>query len=245
MSLGALKPVRKTTVVDGILDRIQALLRDQPGKELPGERELARRLGVSRPSVREALRTLERLGVVDVRHGAGTRAAESGAEVLRTPLAFLLALDRPSIEDLHETRTLLEVHLAGRAAERRTEEDLAALASALEDMRARLGDPGAVTDPDVRFHRAIATASHNRLLERIMNGLQEGIRGLIDAAWPANRSMKTSWNSHRAIYEAIRRGNAAAARREMTRHMDTMTAELRGVGLIPRNRTPRRGTQTP
>lgn len=245
MSLAALKPVRKTTVVDGILDRIQALLRDNPGAALPGERELAKRLGVSRPSVREALRTLERLGVLDVRHGSGTRAAASGEEVLRTPLAFLLALDRPSIQELHETRTLLEVHLAGRAAERRTDADLAALASALDDMRARLNDPNAVTDPDVRFHRALATASHNRLLERIMNGLQENIRELIDAAWPGNRSMKTSWNHHRAIYDAVRRGDPVAARKAMTVHMDLMTSELRGVGLIPRNKASRRGTQAP
>ena len=245
MSLAALKPVRKTTVVDGILDRIQALLRGNPGAALPGERELAKRLGVSRPSVREALRTLERMGVLDVRHGSGTRAAESGADVLRTPLAFLLALDRPSIGELHETRTLLEVHLAGRAAERRTDADLADLSSALDDMRARLNDPKAVTDPDVRFHRALATASHNRLLERIMNGLQENIRELIDAAWPANRSMKTSWNHHRAIYDAVRRGDPAAARKAMTVHMDLMTVELRGVGLIPRNKASRRGTQAP
>ena len=244
MSLAALRPVRKTTVVDGILERIEALLRESPGAALPGERELAKRLGVSRPSVREALRTLERMGVLDVRHGAGTRAAASGADVLRTPLAFLLALDRPSIEDLHETRTLLEVHLAGRAAERRTDEDLAALSSALDAMRAHLSDPKAVTDPDVRFHRAIATASHNRLLERIMNGLQENIRELIDAAWPANRSMRTSWDMHRAIYEAIRLGDPAAARKAMGRHMESMTAELRGVGLIPRNKAARKGTKT-
>ena len=243
MSVAALRPVRKTTVVDGILERIQALLRESPGAVLPGERDLARRLGVSRPSVREALRTLERLGVLDVRHGSGTRAASSGADVLRTPLAFLLALDRPSIEELHETRTLLEVHLAGRAAERRTDDDLRAIAAALEAMRTRLRDPKAVTDPDVRFHCAIATASHNRLLERIMNGLQENIRELIDAAWPGNRSMKMSWNHHRAIYEAIRRGDPGGARRAMTVHMDLTTAELRSVGLIPRNKTFRRGTK--
>lgn len=243
MSFATLRPVRKTTVVDGILERLRTLLQENPGVLLPGERELAKRLGVSRPSVREALRTLERMGALDIRHGAGTRAAASGAEVLRTPLAFLLALDRPSIEDLHETRTLLEVHLAGRAAERRTAEDLEALSSALEAMRTRLSDPEAVTDPDLRFHCAIATASHNRLLERLMNGLQENIRELIDAAWPGNRSMKSSWERHRAIYDAVRRGDAAAARREMTRHMDRMTGELRSVGLIPRHKAARRGTK--
>src|SRR6185369_809028 len=123
---------RKASVVSGVLGRLKPIL--TPGSPLPSERELSRKLRVSRPSLREALRTLELMGVVDTRHGSGTQVASSGTDVLKTPLEFLFMLDRPSIEDLVETRTLLEVHLAGREDARRTEKDIAAIESALKDM---------------------------------------------------------------------------------------------------------------
>jgi len=223
---------RKPSVVDGVLRRIHELIRR--GAELPAERVLAKRLGVSRPSVREALRTLERMGVVDVRHGSGSRVAANGEDVLRSPLEYLIALDRPSIGELHETRELLEVHLAGRAAERRSPDDLAAIEAALAEMRSNLKNPKAVTDPDLRFHRAIAAAAHNRLLERVMNCLQGSIRGMIDAAWPGNRSLRGTWKRHADIYDAVKRRSPADARRAMQRHMDDMTRELRTVRLIPK-----------
>jgi GntR family transcriptional repressor for pyruvate dehydrogenase complex len=230
-----LRPVRKVTVVDDIIGQIKGLLRRNrftAGTRLPSERDLARKLGVSRPSVREALRTLEQLGVLDTRQGSGTQVATSGSRLLKTPLEFLLMLDQPTIAEVHETRALLEIHLAGRAAERRTDEDLRAMEQAMAEMRAHLARPHEVTDPDVRFHGAIATAAHNRLLERMMHCIQENIRSLIDAAWPGNRSMRSSHESHEKILRAIRRREAAAARRAMTEHMDITREELRRVGLI-------------
>jgi len=138
---------RKASVVTGVLGRLKPIL--HAGTRLPSERELSRKLRVSRPSLREALRTLELMGVVDTRHGSGTHVAESGTDVLKAPLEFLFMLDRPSIEDLVETRSLLEVYLAGRAAERRTEKDLAALESALKDMKSKLDRP-IVTSGSIR-----------------------------------------------------------------------------------------------
>ena len=221
---------RKTSVVDGVLGRLKPIL--TAGTRLPSERELSRKLRVSRPSLREALRTLELMGVVDTRHGSGTQVAESGTDVLKTPLEFLFMLDRPSIADLVETRALFEIHLAARAAERHTDEDLAAMEAALKDMKARLASPADVTDPDVRFHQAIAAASHNRLLERLMNCLRDGIAEVMTAAWPGVPDMDQSYETHVRVYKAIKRGNPASARREMTRMMDMFRKELQQVGLL-------------
>lgn len=242
------RPVRKATAADEIIDQIKALVRANrftPGSRLPSERELARTLGVSRPTVREALRTLELMGVVRTRHGSGTEVAGSGSQVLKAPLEFLLALDQPSIADLHETRELLEVHLAGRAAVRRTAEDLRVMEGALEEMRRSLSDPSRVTDPDVRFHQAIATAAHNPLLERVMHCLGDNLRSLIHAAWPGNRSMQFSQKSHQKIYDAIRRKNPEAARRAMAEHMRVTGQELRRAGLLNGNGTHRLGNINP
>ena len=221
---------RKTSVVSGVLGRLKPIL--TAGTRLPSERELSRKLRVSRPSLREALRTLELMGVVDTRHGSGTQVAESGTDVLKTPLEFLFMLDRPSIEDLVETRAMLEIHLAARAAERRTDADLAALESALKDMKSKLDRPIDMTDPDVRFHQAIAAASHNSLLQRLMNCLGEGIREVMLAAWPGVPDMDTSYDMHVKVFAAIKRGNANAARQAMSRMMDMFRKELKQVGLL-------------
>jgi len=221
----------KGTVVNGVLGRLKPIL--TAGTRLPSERELSKRLRVSRPSLREALRTLELMGVVDTRHGSGTHVADSGTDVLKKPLEFLFMLDRPSIADLHDTRSLLEIHLAGRAAERRTDADLAAIDLALKQMKKKLSRPSDVTDPDLRFHEAIAAASHNRLLERLMNCLRGAISEMMNVAWPGQPDMNASYELHVRVATAIRKKDVDGARRAMARHMEGMTDELRQVGLLP------------
>jgi GntR family transcriptional repressor for pyruvate dehydrogenase complex len=231
----AFRPVQRLTVVDDILLQLKNRLRHSrlgQDRRLPSERELARELGVSRPSLREALRTLAHMGVVDTRQGSGTQIAPSGSKVLRAPLEFLLALEQPSIADLLETRELLEVYLAGRAAERRTEEDLGRLRQALLEMRLHLERPEEVTDPDVRFHQAIAAAAHNPLLENMMNCLGESLRDMINAAWPGVSDLGVSQKSHEEIYRAIENRNPRAARRAMTRHMALTAGELKRAKLL-------------
>ena len=229
----ALRPVRKVSVVDGVIDRLRELLRSgRPGARLPGERELARRLGVSRPTVREALSTLERMGVLDTRHGSGSQFAATGAGVLKTPLAFLLALDKPSIGDLHETRQLIEVHLAACAAERRTDDDLRAMEGPLRELQAGMKARRGYLEPDVRFHVALAAAAHNPLLERIMTCLSENVVALMDAVVPDVHDWTTSYAVHEKIFGAVRRKNAAQARRFMTLHHTMMTDELKEAKLL-------------
>lgn len=230
----ALRPVRKTSVVDTVIDRLREHLRTaDPGARLPGERELAKRLGVSRPSVREALRTLERMGVLDTRHGSGSQFASSGEDVLKTPLAFLLALDKPSVRDLHETRQLIEVHLAACAAERRTDEDLRAMEGALAELRAGMKARRGYIEPDFRFHKALAAAAHNPLLERIMICLSENVVALMDSVKPDVHDWHSSYVIHERLFNAIRKRDVRLARRHMTAHHDMMTDELRHSKLIP------------
>jgi GntR family transcriptional repressor for pyruvate dehydrogenase complex len=221
----------KETVVSDVLGRLKPIL--TAGTRLPSERELSKQLRVSRPSLREALRTLAHMGVVDTRHGSGTHVAATGTDVLKKPLDFLFMLDQPSIADLHDTRTLLEVHLAACAAERRTDADLQAIDEALQQMKKKLSRPSDVTDPDLRFHQAIAAASHNRLLERLMNCLRDAISVLMEAAWPGQPDMQASYEMHVKVATAIRKGDVKAARRAMERHMGEMTKELRKVGMLP------------
>src|SRR5436190_13412631 len=136
--------VEKVSVVEHIVDQVKALVRGNrfgPGSKLPNERELARQLGVSRPSLREALRTLSLMGILDSRPGAGTRFTMAANDILKVPFEFFVMLEQPSLAHLHEMRDLIEVFAAERAAERRMPEDRERLAAALVALKDAVSRP--------------------------------------------------------------------------------------------------------
>jgi GntR family transcriptional repressor for pyruvate dehydrogenase complex len=217
-----LQKVHKTTVVEEVLAQLKEWMRSQaypPRSKFPSERDMARQLGVSLPSVREALRTLSVMGVVDTRHGSGTRVADSSANILKVPFEFLMMLDQPSVVELHQARELIEVYLAGCAAHERTPRDLEAMEAALREMGAAFGDASAMIEPDVRFHEAIAAAAHNRVLQRVMSCLHGAIRHSMEAGVSGVPDTKAVLNYHAEILEAIRRRKPEEARRSMMKHM--------------------------
>lgn len=227
----------KPSLCEDLVDRIMGMVRDGrfgAGAALPPERDLARELQVSRASVREALRTLSIMGVLETRHGSGSHVADSSVNVLRTSFQCMLILDRPTMEDLYETRELLEVHLAGRAAERRTEADLVAIEAAYRDLLAARGSGGAPdsvlwVEANARFHEAIARAGHCPVLERFMSCIHDGIRATIQASAPGERDWRESLAVHAQVLDAIRRRNPADARRAMTVHMGRALLNLDAV----------------
>ena len=151
-------------VVRGQIERGQL----RPGQRLPPERELAARLGVSRPSVRTGLRTLATLGIVRTRHGSGTYVTEGPPRLDARPLRMLSALHGFRAEHLDEARRLLEISVAGLAAERAGGEHLTAMAEQVSGMFASAEDPQGFAAHDARFHRAIATAGGNPILGSIV-----------------------------------------------------------------------------
>jgi len=122
--------INRVAISDELIARFKELIEKKvfvPGQRLPPERDLAEALAVSRPTLRQALRALQIMGVIRARQGSGSYLAESASDIMRVPLEFALALKNVAKTDLFETRRTLEVELASLAAERRTEEDLAAL----------------------------------------------------------------------------------------------------------------------
>lgn len=220
---------KRRSVSESVIDAVKQLVRSGEfphGARLPSERDLAQRLGVSRPTVRNAIGALVQMGVLEARQGAGTVVAASSENVLKAPFEMLMLLDRPTLEELYEVRELVEVHLAARAAERRTDADLDAIRRALEAMRATVEDPERQTDPNVAFHEAVARAAHLPLLERFIASLHDSIRAGVEATRPGVRDWIVSYEIHERIYDAIRRGSATDARRAMTVHMAMAVEEL-------------------
>ena len=205
-------------VVEHVRREIEAG-RLHPGDRLPPERELAQVMGLSRPSLRSGLRTLQTLGIVSSRRGAGTFIAEGPPQLGKAPLQFLAALYGFTLDQMYEARRILEVGAAGLAAERAKGEHVAGMADELTGMFAALDEPQAFLRHDLGFHRAVAAGSGNPIVAAIIGTLTEII-------WETGRinmsgfSLRESAETHRRIYDAIRSRNAERARRQMSEHLE-------------------------
>lgn len=197
-----------------------------PGSRVPSERALADTLGAGRSAVREALKSLVLLGVLDSRQGDGTYLARTPSDLLPEIIGWGLMLGDRNVSDLIETRTHLEVTLAGLAADRRTEEQLANLSRIITEMATAGEDLEEYIQADVRFHSAIAESSGNK----VMIGMHHSVGSLL-RVWTSRviRNTGNTRNSlalHRPVFEAIRLQDADAARDAMTTHMQTATRHL-------------------
>lgn len=238
-------------VTHRVVSHIRRLIqrrRLRPGDRLPTERELAREMGVSRPSVRAALHFLTAMGVIRSRQGAGTFIQEGPPSLDSEPLGLLAALHGFTAEEMFEARGALEVNAAGLSAHRASGEQLAAMAEEVASMFACLADPAQFLVHDVRFHRAVAAGSNNPVLAALVDMVSallfERRRVTIERA----QDLRESADMHRRIYTAIRRCDAGQARAAMAEHLrlaqDAWAAEnARGVAgrrLAARPRTRRK-----
>jgi GntR family transcriptional repressor for pyruvate dehydrogenase complex len=192
----------------------------KPGDRLPAERELARQVGVSRPSVRAGLRSLAALGVVESRHGAGTFITSGPPRLSSGPLSLMAALHGFTRDEMFEARRVLEAGAAGMAAENATGEDLAVMSEEVTGMFAALGDPQEFLLHDVRFHRAVAAASGNPVLAALVDMVSTLVYERRRLTVERARDLKESAEMHRRIYTAVREKDPERARREMSAHLD-------------------------
>jgi GntR family transcriptional repressor for pyruvate dehydrogenase complex len=189
------------------------------GDKLPPERELAQLIGVSRPSVRTGLQSLATVGVVESRRGAGTFVA-SGPPILDVnPLSIFSALHGIPQDELFETRRVIEIDLAGLAAERVRGEELAIISEEVMEMFASLDDVHRFLLHDIRFHRAVAAAARNPLLAAVMEMVADLFYDQRKKTVEGWRDAPEAAAQHRRIYLAIRAGDVERARKEMDTHL--------------------------
>ncbi len=205
-----------------VVGRVSDLIKSEqlkPGDRLPAERELARLLGVSRPSLRAGLRALASMGVLKSRQGAGTFVADGPPTLDSEPLRLLAALHGFSFDHMFETRAILEAGAAGLAADHATGEQLATLAEEIASMYAALDDPQEYLVHDIRFHRAVAAASGNptlaTLVEMVSAVMYERRRETIERAHDFRESLAL----HQKVYRAIRTRQPEEARAAMREHI--------------------------
>jgi GntR family transcriptional repressor for pyruvate dehydrogenase complex len=211
-----------TSARDRVVEHVRRLIEKGllgPGDRLPGERDLAHELGVSRPSVRSGLEALEAMGVVVSRRGAGTFIANGPPDLGREPLSLLASLHGFSANEMFEARLLLEAGVAALAAQHASAEQLATMAEEVTEMFASLDDPEGYLVHDVRFHRAVAAGCGNRVLAALMEMVSAQFYELRKRTVDQARDLKESAEMHRRIFRAIRARDGETARAAMTEHL--------------------------
>ncbi|WP_430293256.1 FadR/GntR family transcriptional regulator [Pseudomonas sp. B1-22] len=205
-------PIQKRSLVDIALEQIRLRIDDGSwplGQRLPPEPELAETLGISRNTVREAVRVLTFSGVLEVRQGDGTYV-----RACANPLDTMLVLARSSVEQALEARGIIEVEASRLAAERRTDADILALHEALEASAIRHG--GALDDyiaHDLVFHQRVVDSAHNPVLSELYRYFSQVIRAGLERTIGDPSRPQPSFELHRELLDAIERGDADAAAR--------------------------------
>jgi GntR family transcriptional regulator, transcriptional repressor for pyruvate dehydrogenase complex len=223
-----------TQVADDVVDLLKkGDLR--PGSPMMSERELTEIYGVGRSSAREALRVLEARGLI-VGDDRGSFIVADPITTLNGAIELLLELHHGSVRDLFEVRRMIEVENAALAAQRRTDEQLQLMGTAmteqLEASRAHSegrGDIEAMMEADVRFHMVIAAASQNPLSLTIMEGIQRIMRGAQVAVGNIAGLADTSLREHRVILEAITAGAVDSARTAMREHLERVERDAERI----------------
>jgi DNA-binding FadR family transcriptional regulator len=201
--------IRKDRVHEAVARQLEQVIlkKLRPGDKLPAERELASQLGVSRSSIRDAIRRLELMGLVEPRQGAGTVVREVSAETLAAPLANVITHKRQMVSELLDFRKMLEPPLAARAAGRATTGEIAEM------------EGGLAVEEDTEFHYRIATASGNSVVLKVLDVVMDMLRETRSRSLQTEGRPEKSLAGHRRILAAIKRHDSKGAESAMRQHI--------------------------
>lgn len=221
-------PIRRRKLYEDVALRIEEMIREgryAVGDNLPSERELMEELGVGRSAVREALMSLNRMGLVAVNSGERARVTAPTARFLVSELsgaARLLLAQPGGVRSFQEARALLEIGLCRVAAQRATESDLQMLKAALETNRAAINDPAAFVRTDVAFHYAIAAISRSSIFISVHDAVVEWLQEQRSTALRARGTAELAYAAHQRIFDAIAAHDPAAAEAAMEDHLNAI-----------------------
>lgn len=225
----ALKPIRTGRLGDQVTEQLKQSMFDGEyleGERLPSEHQLMEIFGVSRIVVREAVRNLEKAGLVEIKRGptGGAFVRAMNHQVLSDLVRDTLKLGRINVAEIMEVRLHIEPIVAGLAAKRHTSKDLAMLERGIKNMpKVKNGNKYVAWNVD--FHRLVAKASHNAMYELLVNILMDMTLELILSIKPSKRVLHDT-TSHPAIVEKIRGGDVKGAELEFRKHLQEIVPML-------------------
>lgn len=238
------QPVNQEKVADSVVRQIELLILRgllRPGERLPAERELAERLGVSRPSLREAIADLQSRGLLIARAGSGVFVAEMLNSAFSEPLIRLFATHEEAVHDYVTLRRDLEGMAAERAARFGSDTDLKVIDAVFRKMETAHSkrNPTDEAALDAEFHLAIIDASHNIIMVHMMRAmfdlLKEGVFINRQQMFRQRSTRERLLEQHRAINEAIQARDAVASRANAEAHMDYVKSTLTDLQKADRN----------
>lgn len=229
-----LEPIRPKKISEEIVNQIKQLISKgelKPGDRIPSERELATMLGVSRPSVREAIMVLEAMGFLESRQGGGTYVKALTEGSIMDPLAKLVEKRDPELlRSLAEVRMGLESWSAFLAAKRATDQDVAELKRLYYVMEKQAKRGGWDPEVDAEFHYAITAASHNSLQMHVLDSIHTIFHTTIQVAlmefYQQEGHVQLLLTQHREIMEAIAERNPEQARQKMMTHLQMVEEKM-------------------
>jgi GntR family transcriptional repressor for pyruvate dehydrogenase complex len=221
-----LKPIKPKRMSDQVFEQLKDLIfrgHIKPGERLMTERELALSLGVSRPTVREAINKLVAMHLLDHRQGQGTFVNPPNASADRNPLAAVINGQDASLMDLLEVRLGLECNAVALAARRATEEDVREIEKSVQEMAEAVHEGNLGSDADITFHMAIAYATKNIVQIHIMKSLYDllfyGIRENLQHLYTEPINLEKVLQQHTDILNAVRQRDPEEAYAAMKRHI--------------------------
>lgn len=224
-----IEPASRTTLVQSVAGQLISLISEghlKPGDRLPSQQELTEKMQVGRSTIREALRSLATMGLVEMKPGRGTFIKRMDAQTIIRPDLLALMIDESLTERLLEARQIIEPEIANLAAQRASDEDLATIREVLSKCEEAIEAGQPVYRLSVEFHRAVTEAAHNEVLLMFMDSI---LRLLAERGFLLERKpgfVEWELESHRGVYEYIIERDGRRARIVMARHIRESSAVL-------------------
>ncbi len=229
---GIIRPVSRATLPQEIVKALTELIMKgvwKPGDLIPSEKELAVRFQVGRSTIREAVKSLAVLGVLEARAGEGSFVRAPTSELLSGAFRWGVLLSERNLDDFVDVRVLIEVECARRAAELRTQALGDQLVASVEEMATYQTDHDTFRESDTRFHLAIAGAARNPIFETIGSTIQSIVRIWYPKTYFIPETKGRTVAEHRAIADAIAAGDGEKAALAMRAHLTAAAERLRRV----------------
>ena len=234
--MSKLKPVSRVTLGEQVAAQLADQISDgvwKPGDRLPSEGELCATLHIGRSTLREALKSLAYVGMVQMRPGEGTFVLDGTRKLVDRILSRGLLRSERELRDVGEARLILETELAALAAERAQPQDLARLETILDEMKRSLhGEGRTYAEVDVEFHLAIAEASKNQVLHELLAPIRGVLQDFITKSQELPGIKQNAHEHHARILATIRQGHPEKARRAMRAHLQTCEKAFSLMGKL-------------
>jgi len=227
------KPIRLERISHKVASQLKKAISDgifRAGDRLPSERELAEQMGVSRPSIREAIQQLELQGIVEIVHGGGTVVKNITEREIQKPMEIFIGDDKQRVLELTEVRSYMEPLAARQAATNRTEEELERIRYYLEEMEQDFEKGLIRYEIDFQFHTEIAAAAHNMIFLHLMSSIYQLINYSIkihrEQMFVSKEAQERVLNHHLRVFKAIQNKDPEAAEAAMKDHLQFVVEEF-------------------